>query len=79
MFGYPTCNSWRIGAAVAIVLAAATAARIHHQSESAGASGVAVEVQKKTIGTIDAGRISTEKTDAGVHSTPYSDRVDGLR
>jgi hypothetical protein len=69
-------------AAAAGLLVAATAAGlwlVYRKGEASGSSAVTTAVQTRTIQTIDAARISKEKTDAEVHSTPYDDRADGLR
>ncbi len=68
-----------IAGAAALALIGGAIWLVYHKGESAGSSSVRVEVQRKTIETLDAARLSREKTDAEVHSTPYRDRVDGLR
>jgi hypothetical protein len=69
-------------AIAAAALVAATAAGlwlVYHTGETAGSSAVTTAVQTETIKTLDAARISKERTDEEVHRTPYDDRADGLR
>jgi hypothetical protein len=69
-------------AVAAGLLIAATAGGIcflYRKGEQAGSAIVNTRVQSETIRTLDAARISKEKTDEEVHRTPYDDRADGLR
>jgi len=69
-------------ALVAAALVAATAGSIwlvYRKGETSGAADVTTRVQSETIRTLDAARISRERTDEEVHRTPYHDRTDGLR
>jgi hypothetical protein len=69
-------------AIAAALLMAATAGGIwfiYRKGESAGSATVTTQVQSETIRTLDAARISRERTDEEVHRTPYDDRADGLR
>ena len=69
-------------AIVAAMLAAATAGGlclVYRKGETAGAADITTRVQSETIRTLDAARISKERTDEEVHRTPYDDRADGLR
>jgi len=69
-------------AAAAAALVAATASGfwlVYREGETAGAATITTQVQSETIRTLDAARISKEKTDEDVQRTPYDDRVDGLR
>jgi hypothetical protein len=68
-----------IAAAALIAATAAGIGLVYRKGEATGAAGIAVEVQSGTIRTLDAARISKERTDEEVHRTPYDDRVDGLR
>lgn len=79
MFGPSRLQLILIGAALAVVLILGGALYIFKKGESTGSAAVTTAVQQKTIETLDAARISREKTDAEVHSTPYDDRADGLR
>jgi hypothetical protein len=79
MFGLPKPV---LIALFAIALIAATGGAgwlVYRKGETAGGAGVATEVQSETIRTLDAARISKERTDEEVHRTPYDDRADGLR
>lgn len=69
-------------AMAAASLVAATAAGVwlvYRKGETAGAADTTTRVQSETIRTLDAARISKEKTDEEVQRTPYDDRADGLR
>ncbi len=69
-------------AVAAAALVAATAAGlwlVYRKGETAGAAAITTQVQSETLRTLDAARISREKTDEEVHRTPYDDRADGLR
>ncbi len=79
MLGFSRIQLIIIGGLLAVVLTAGGIAWIFREGKSAGEGAVKSAVQSKTIETLDAARISKEKTDAEVHSTPYSDRADGLR
>jgi hypothetical protein len=70
-----------IAIAAGLLIAATGAAVwfIYHKGETAGAALVTTKVQGETIRTLDAARISKEKTDEEVRRTPYDDRADGLR
>lgn len=52
---------------------------IYKKGETAGAGAVTGAVQKKTIETIDSGRKDKEAADEKTLTTPFNDRVDGLR
>jgi hypothetical protein len=52
---------------------------VYRKGETAGAADVTTRVQSETIRTLDAARISKERTDEEVLRTPYDDRADGLR
>jgi hypothetical protein len=54
-------------------------AYVYHEGKDAGSNVITTAVQTRTIQTLDAARISKEKTDEEVHRTPYDDRADGLR
>lgn len=72
--------NWKLVAAGALsLLLIVGAAVIYGKGEKAGTAAVKSAVQTETIKTLDAARISKEKTDAEVVRTPYDDRVDGLR
>ena len=49
------------------------------EGKKAGAAGVTNAVQQETIKAQDGARRDREEADEKVHSTPYDDRVDGLR
>ena len=68
-------------AAVIALVAGGIAYHVHVQNEARqdGRNEVVNEVQSKTIETLDAARSAKEKADAETRSTPYPDRVDGLR
>jgi hypothetical protein len=67
-------------AAIALIAATGTAVGlVYRKGETAGAANVTTRVQSETIRTLDAARISKERTDEEVHRTPYDDRADGLR
>lgn len=64
------------------LLVAATACGlwlVYRTGETAGAADAATRVQSETIRTLDAARISRERTDEEVQRTPYDDRADRLR
>lgn len=66
----------------AMALVAGTGAAVwlvYRKGETAGAADITNRVQSETIRTLDAARISKERTDEEVHRTPYDDRADGLR
>jgi hypothetical protein len=66
--------------AVALIAATGTAVSlVYRKGETAGAARVTTKVQSETIRTLDAARISKERTDEEVRRTPYDDRADGLR
>lgn len=72
--------NWKIVAAGALSLALIVgAAVVYRAGKDTGKAAVRDAVQTQTIKTLDAARISKEKTDAEVVRTPYDDRVDGLR
>ena len=52
---------------------------VYRKGETAGAADITTRVQNETIRTLDAARISRERTDEEVQRTPYDDRTDGLR
>lgn len=52
---------------------------IYRKGETAGAGAVTGAVQKKTIETIDSGRKDKEAADEKTRTTPFDERVDGLR
>lgn len=52
---------------------------IYSKGEKAGEAGVNSAVQTETIRKVDDARKAKEKADEEVRSTPYDDRVDGLR
>ena len=70
-----------IAIAVAALVAAPAGGRWlgYRQGETAGAADITTRVQNETIRTLDAARISRERTDEEVQRTPYDDRTDGLR
>ena len=49
------------------------------EGKKAGAAAVTNAVQHETIKAHDGARRDREEADEKVHSTPYDDRVDGLR
>lgn len=72
--------NWKTVAAGALFLVLIVgAAVIYREGKDTGKAAVRDAVQTQTIKTLDAARISKEKTDAEVVRTPYDDRVDGLR
>lgn len=67
---------------VALLLIGGTAWVLRDQfaeGKKAGAAGVTNAVQHETIKAQDGARRDREEADEKVHSTPYDDRVDGLR
>ncbi|TAJ89748.1 hypothetical protein [Reyranella sp.] len=52
---------------------------IYSKGEKAGTVGVTSAVQTETIRKVDDARKAKEKADDEVRSTPYEERVDGLR
>jgi len=79
MFGLSQIQRIAIVGLLIAVLVGGAISFIRHEGEVAGSSNVKVEVQQETIRTLDAARISKERTDEEVHRTPYGDRADGLR
>ncbi|WP_289296262.1 hypothetical protein [uncultured Reyranella sp.] len=68
--------------AVALILMGLVAWVLRDQfaeGKKAGAAGVTNAVQHETIKAQDGARRDREEADEKVHSTPYDDRVDGLR
>jgi hypothetical protein len=68
----------------AAVLALIVGGILYHRSiydagKHDGKAEIVNDVQRKTIETLDAARISKERTDEEVYRTPFDDRVDGLR
>lgn len=53
--------------------------RTIEKGEKAGAAAVTDAVQTKTINDVEKARQAKEKADDAVRTTPYPDRVDGLR
>lgn len=68
-----------IGGLLAVVLTAGGIAWVFNKGQTAGSSEVKAKVATETVRTLDAARISKERTDEDVHRTPYDDRADGLR
>lgn len=79
MFGLSKPALIALAAGLLIAATGAVVWFIYHKGETAGGAKVTTEVQRETIKTLDAARISKEKTDEEVHRTPYDDRADGLR
>jgi hypothetical protein len=52
---------------------------VYRSGETAGAADGTTKLQSETIRSLDAARISKEKTDEEVRRTPYGDRADSLR
>jgi hypothetical protein len=79
MLGLSRIQLILIGTALAVVPIGIAFLTVFGKGERAGAAAVTTAVQQKTIETLDAARISRERTDEEVHRTPYDDRTDGLR
>ena len=79
MFGLSKPGLVAIAAAALVAATAAGLWLVYRKGETAGAAAIAIQVQSETLRTLDAARISREKTDEEVHRTPYDDRADGLR
>jgi hypothetical protein len=79
MFGLSVPATIAIAIAAALLIAGGAAWTIYGKGESAGSAKVTTAVQGKTIQTLDAARISKERTDEEVRRTPYDDRADSLR
>lgn len=79
MLGLSRIQLMLAGAALAVALIGGAAFYLFKKGESSGSAAITVAVQQKTIQTLDAARISKERTDEEVHRTPYDDRADGLR
>ena len=75
---------FKYSALAAAVLGLVAGGILYHRSiydagKQEGRAEIVNDVQRKTIETLDAARISKERTDEEVHRTPYDDRADGLR
>ncbi len=79
MFGLSKPALIAIAAGLLVGATAGGVCLIYRKGWSAGSAAVTTEVQSETIRTLDAARISRERTDEEVHRTPYDDRADGLR
>lgn len=79
MLGLSQIQMIIIGAALAVVLTAGGIAYIYNKGGAAKEAEIRSTIATETVKTLDAARISKEKTDAEVHSTPYGERVDGVR
>lgn len=79
MFGLSQIQTILIAVGLAVVLVGGAALYVFKKGESAGSAAVTSAVQSRTIQTLDAARISKERTDEEVRRTPYDDRADGLR
>lgn len=79
MFGLSRIQIIIIAGLLGAVLIGGGIAYVFHEGKDAGSSAVTSAVQTQTIKTLDAARITKEKADEAVRSTPYGDRADGLR
>ena len=79
MFGLSKPVLIAIAAGLLVAATAAGLGLVYRKGETAGAADITTSVQGETIRTLDAARISREKTDEEVQRTPYDDRADGLR
>ncbi|WP_428668013.1 hypothetical protein [Reyranella sp.] len=68
-----------IAGLLAVALVGGAIVYIYGKGERAGSSEIKARVATETVKTLDAARISKERTDEEVHRTPYDDRADGLR
>ncbi|WP_428659481.1 hypothetical protein [Reyranella sp.] len=68
-----------VAAGLLVAVTAAGVWLVYRKGETAGAADITTRVQSETIRTLDAARVSREKTDEEVQRTPYDDRADGLR
>jgi hypothetical protein len=78
MFGLSSPVFIAVAAAV-LFTAAGGLWLVYRKGETAGAADITTRVQSEAIRTLDAARISRERTDEEVRRTPYDDRADGLR
>ncbi len=79
MFGLSKPVILGIAAAALVAATAVGLWIVYGKGEAAGAAKVTTAVQRETVKTLDAARISKETTDEEVHRTPYDDRADGVR
>ena len=79
MFGLSKPALIAIAAGLLVAAISAGLWLVYRKGETAGAADITTRVQSETIRTLDAARISKERTDEEVHRTPYDDRTDGLR
>jgi hypothetical protein len=79
MFGLSKPVLIAMAAALLVAATVAGLGLVYRKGETSGAADVTTRVQSETIRTLDAARISRERTDEEVHRTPYDDRADGLR
>jgi hypothetical protein len=79
MFGLSRPVLIVVAAAALVTVTAGGLWLVYRKGETAGAADITTRIQGETVRTLDAARISKERTDEEVRRTPYDDRADGLR